>query len=248
LEAEQRERAGDESGSLSGGWQVAVRWLLRFGVLAGFLVAVFVFYQLLSQAGVIGDRVAVDQSRFEDVPLDSPFRPAVEEVAQRGIMEGISAELFAPQAAVTRGQFATILVKAMEWQVTPDESSPFGDVENQPVLDTGDYIAVVNQRSIMTGNPGEPPTFSPESEVSLEQAVVAVVRAGGDELEQPITREASIDARSYNQSLKDALQVAVRNGLLTGTGIDPEVGQFHNPAQRQQLAALLVNLRQALRF
>jgi hypothetical protein len=192
--------------------------------------------------------VAVDQSLFEDVPLDSPFRPAVEEVAQRDIMDGVSDELFAPEGLLTRGQFATVLVKAMEWQVTPDEKQSFADVESRPVLDTADYIAVINQRKVMTGRPGEQPTFAPEERVSLEQVMVAVVRAGGDDLEQPITREAGIDSLPYSQPLKDALQVAVRNGLLTGTGIDPEVSQFLEPAQRQQVAALLVNLRDGLRL
>jgi hypothetical protein len=229
-------------------WRIVLRWLLRLGVLAAFLVAAFVFYQLLQSAGVIGERVVVDQSVFEDVPLDSPYRPAIEEVAQRGIMAGVSEELFAPEEALSRGEFARVLVEAMEWQVTADEKQPFGDVVSRPVLDTADYIAVINQRNVMTGSPGEPPTFSPEAHVSYEQVIVALVRAGGDDLDQPISRETAIDARDYSQALKDALQVAVRNGLLSGTHIDPEVGQFHEAAQRQHVAALLVNLREALRL
>jgi hypothetical protein len=84
--------------------------------------------------------------------------------------------------------------------------------------------------------------------MTLEQAMVAIVRAGGDDLRKPISPEAGIEAQAYSRELKDALNVAQANGLLTGTGLDPEVTNFQEPAQRQQIAALLVNLRTALRL
>lgn len=237
-----------EERTLTGGWRTGLRFLLRIAVLAAFVSAVAVIWSILTGVGLIGDREQLQESRFEDVPVDSPFYDAVDEVSRLGILSGTTRELFAPDESLTRGQFATVVVKAMEWPVSPDEKEPFADVEGRPTLDTADYIAVLYQRKVMTGRPGEEPTFAPEDNVSLEQAIIALVRAAGDELDQPITPEQSIEERPYSQPLKDALQVSQRNGLLSGTGIDPESSDFGAPAQRQQVAALVYNLRRALRL
>jgi hypothetical protein len=249
VEGEGQSSRGTEGLQLQRTWRIVWRWLIRLMVVGAFVAAVAVFYSLLQQAGVLdGEGSMAAQPRFQDVPEGNPYHEPIEEVVDRGIMTGFSDDLFAPRDSVNRGQFATVLVKAMEWRVSADESQPFGDLEDREVLNTADYIAVVYQRGVMSGRPGEPPTFAPEDPMALEHAIVAAVRAGGDRLQRPITPDADIQRAPLSPALQDALQIAQVNGLLTGLGVDLEETDFGRPLQRQQLAALMVNLRTALRL
>jgi hypothetical protein len=249
VEGESQSGRRTEGLQLRNTWRIVWRWLLRLIVVAAFVAAVAVFYSLLQQAGVFDGDTLSAEPRFEDVPRESAFYGPIEEVVDRGIMTGFTNDLFAPRDAINRGQFSTVLVRAMEWRVSADETQPFGDVEDRPgVLDTADHIAVIYQRGIMTGRPGEPPTFGPEDPMTLEHAIVASVRAGGDDLQSPITPDPAIEQGPFSPALREALQVAQMNGLLTGLRVELEETDFGRPIERQQMAALMVNLRRALRL
>ena len=53
------------------------------------------------------------QATFSDVPLTHPFSQYVEALAASGITAGCGAGKFCPDAALTRGQMAVFLAKAL---------------------------------------------------------------------------------------------------------------------------------------
>lgn len=80
------------------------------------------------------------QARFADVPVGSTFFPYVETLVERGLVSGypcggagepcdpLRRPYFRPNANVTRGQIAKIIVGAAGWQAAPASGASFQDV------------------------------------------------------------------------------------------------------------------------
>jgi len=163
-----------------------------------------------------------------------------------GIMSGMTESAFGPEEAVTRGEMAEVIVKTMKWSLTEAGQAEFADVEREPGADRADYVGVVNAKGIMTGTTDSPPRFLPDEEVTLGQLVVIAVRAGGEELSSPSGSDPGVEAVRATRVVKDALYVALANGLLDQTGIDLAAADMGAPVLREQVAQMMLNLRGAL--
>lgn len=72
---------------------------------------------------------------FGDVTSDSVHATAVEHVFQAGIAEACGVSRFCPADAVTRGEFATILVRALQLDRPTSTTGRFTDVSGELALD-----------------------------------------------------------------------------------------------------------------
>ena len=63
-------------------------------------------------------------SMFPDVPADDPFCPWIEELARRGAVAGCGPFGYCPTRAVTRQEFAVVLVKTLDAAVSPPPCVP----------------------------------------------------------------------------------------------------------------------------
>lgn len=103
-------------------------------------------------------------------------RAAVEALAARGIITGGDDGLFRPDGAMTRAEFATIVVRALGLAVGPlGGETVFSDVA--PEAWYAPYVDVAYRRGIVSGvGDGK---FRPDGTLSRQEAAVMVARAAG---------------------------------------------------------------------
>ena len=96
---------------------------------------------------------------------------AIEALAQRGIVNGMNETDFAPDATMTRAEFAAIIVRALKLPL--QEASSFSDVT--PSDWHSAYVGAAYSGGIVIGAGGG--LFAPDRTISVEQALVMVQRA-----------------------------------------------------------------------
>lgn len=176
---------------------------------------------------------------FNDVPSSHRFFHAIASLAACDVVCGFPDGLFRPDSAVTRGQFAKIIMLALG-RHTPaidNEHNPsFVDVRYDGSPYPFDFVEEAAALHIITGfNDG---TFGPAKNVTRLQLVQMLVRAGGKALAQPPAGYACFeDVPAY---AKDAVMIARFNGLASGktaTCFDP-----YSAATRGQVAQMVFQL------
>jgi hypothetical protein len=184
-------------------------------------------------------------SPYGDVSTTHRYFGAIYQLAQRGIISGFSDGSFRPSSAVTRQQFAKMIVKALGLTVTGAEVCPFGDVVDQTGTDPfypSKYVAVGTARGIIQGKSAT--VFAPNENVTRYQAITMVVRAI-DSIDRGLL---TTPPTSYQPTWDPALsathgqnaRLAEFNGLLAGlplTDLNPL-----GPMTRGEIAQLLWNL------
>ena len=95
----------------------------------------------------------------------------IKEMAQRGIVAGITASMFAPDQEITRAEFAAIVVRAL------GISAAAGSVEFEDVAQDSWYAGPVMAAAaagLITGYEGE---FRPDDLITREEMAVVIVKA-----------------------------------------------------------------------
>lgn len=223
------------------------RIILKIAVVLGFLAAVGGVALMVQNSGVLSggrNRVTV---AFVDIPQNHRHRSQILAAVNAGLLEPTTSTTFGPGDPVTRGQFAVALAKTMGWSVGPDEKEVFSDVEGgSGKVDTADYIAVVAQKNIMSGQAGDPPKFLPGQAVTLDQAFRVMMRAAGDRIAEPSQIDTAIAATNWSDELKKAVQAAKDAKILDDSGITPGATDFAQPLTKEMAAVILANMRRAL--
>ncbi len=96
---------------------------------------------------------------------------SIESLAQRGIINGMSENVFSPDSSMTRAQFATIVVRALGLPMK--NVCAFSDVNKTSWY--YDYVCTASFYGIIKGVSES--LFDPESFISREQALVMISRA-----------------------------------------------------------------------
>lgn len=107
---------------------------------------------------------------FGDIK-SSPNRAAIEALAAREIINGMGDDSFAPNATMTRAQYATIVVKALG--LTPKANSKFKDVAANAWY--APYVGTANAYGIVNGVSDT--EFNPEGTITRQEAAVMTIRA-----------------------------------------------------------------------
>ncbi len=172
--------------------------------------------------------------RFRDIRPGDWYVAGVQYVCDKGLMEGMEEDRFAPEAPLTRGALVTILHRL--------EGSPacmgrsFRDVPGGQWYANG--VVWAASRGLVNGF--EDGTFRPEEPVTREQLVTILYRYTAGK-ERVTTARADLsgftDARQISSYARDSLAWAKAAGLVSGMdwgGIDPQ-----GRATRAQVAAIL---------
>ena len=101
----------------------------------------------------------------------SPNKEAIEALAAREIINGMSEKEFQPEGTMTRAQFCTITVKALG--LTPKANSKFKDVASSAWY--APYVGTANSYAIVNGVSDT--EFNPEGTITRQEAAVMVARA-----------------------------------------------------------------------
>ncbi|MHB8868235.1 MAG: S-layer homology domain-containing protein [Thermoleophilia bacterium] len=228
-------------------WSIG-RVVLNVLVVVAFAGAVFALYSLIQGSGVLGDVEEVVPLSFEDVPAEYVHTGIILESVEKGLVVPASPTRFGPGDRVTRGEFAGVVVRTLEWPVEADETHSFIDVTGDPeVVDESDYIAVVATKGVMGGAGDSPPTFAPTVPIPMRHLIVVFARAAGDALpEPPATQDPDVQALSVNEETRAAYQRLAAAGILDGVDLDADDAALEAEVDREQVAIVAVNLRRFL--
>lgn len=161
----------------------------------------------------------------------------IQVVAAKGAIEGKAAGVFAPKDAVTRAEFAKMLIRALNLE-NSSASESFSDVNASDWF--APYVAAAVEKGIIQGRTSE--RFAPQDQISRAEMATMISRAlkttGNLEEVKDVTSVLSqfSDASQINNSLKTDVALAVSNGIVIGAN-----GKF-NPnisATRAEAAVMI---------
>lgn len=201
---------------------------------------------LMTNLSVFGEDEWLDDQEtedvFSDVNREDPYYEAVMTMHRYGIISGYEDGTFRPENLVTREEFATMMVRALQLDIIFSPSS-FHDVADG--YWASEYIETA--KSYLTGfvKQGEY-FFKPTDMAVREDMAVALVRALNKPLPADLTSLSTFaDASEINSNLKIYVASAIENNLMMGQEENGEI-KF-NPLQsltRSETAALLLKIVQ----
>ena len=189
-----------------------------------------------SQYAIVIDthsHAAVDVSDiFLDIAANAWYKDAVQYAYDNGLMTGVSATEFAPEATTTRAMIVSILARLEG--VTTAEAAGFADVD-----DNDWYATAVNwAANVGVVNGYEDNTFRPNTAITREQLAAILMNYAAYKGEDVSARA---DLTSYTDQpstwAEEAMSWAVAEGLINGVTADTL--QPQGAATRAQVAAIL---------
>ena len=169
---------------------------------------------------------------FIDVAPDAWYKDAIQYAYDNGLMTGVSATEFAPEATTTRAMIVSILARLEN--VTSAEAAGFADVD-----DNDWYATAVNwAANVGVVNGYEDNTFQPNTAITREQLAAILMNYAAYKGEDVSNRA---DLTTYTDQpstwAEEAMSWAVAEGLISGVTNDQLQPQGN--ATRAQVAAIL---------
>ena len=171
---------------------------------------------------------------FIDVAPNAWYKDAVQYAYDSGLMTGVSANEFAPEATTTRAMIVSMLARLEG--VESAESAGFSDVS-----DSDWYATAVNwaAASGITSGTGDG-NFSPNTAITREQLAAILMNYAqykGQDVSARATLDTYNDATAISSWANDVMSWAVAEGLISGVTADTL--QPQGAATRAQVAAIL---------
>ena len=171
---------------------------------------------------------------FIDIAANAWYKDAVQYAYAGGLMTGVSANEFAPEATTTRAMIVSMLARLEG--VESAESAGFTDVAADDW-----YAEAVNwAASVGVVNGFDDGTFQPNAAITREQLAAILMNYAqykGQDVSARATLDTYNDATAISSWANDVMSWAVAEGLLTGVTNDQLQPQGN--ATRAQVAAIL---------
>ena len=155
-------------------------------------------------------------SKFNDMGAFAWAVPAVNDLYDRGVVNGVGSNLFAPDRAVTRAEFITMLMRGFEL-IGEEATCDFSDVEK------GEWcynaIAAASAMGIVKGLPDG--SFGVNTEVTRQDMTVMCLRlaqAIGLELDEEKDEPSFADGADISDYAAEAVAALYKAGIVNGTG------------------------------
>ena len=171
---------------------------------------------------------------FIDVTPNAWYKDAVQYAYDSGLMTGVSANEFAPEATTTRAMIVSMLARLEG--VESAESAGFADVAANDWYATAVNWAAASGITSGTGDG----TFQPNTAITREQLAAILMNYAqykGQDVSARATLDTYNDATAISSWANDVMSWAVAEGLLTGVTNDQLQPQGN--ATRAQVAAIL---------
>ncbi|MDN5348333.1 MAG: N-acetylmuramoyl-L-alanine amidase [Clostridia bacterium] len=180
------------------------------------------------------------EKTFADIK-DHWARENIETLASHRVIKGVTPENFEPERAVTRAEFAALLVRALDL-VPGEETKTFSDVAAGAWY--ADVIAIASSNGLIYGY--EDGTFRPKEKISREEMAAMLVRAlngmGVEIKAQPEMLAKFKDAGEIQGWAKTVVSQTVASGLMLGISETEFAPQ--DEATRAQAATVVYRLRE----
>jgi len=155
---------------------------------------------------------------FTDVKANHWANAAIKSLAARRIVSGINEKQFAPQANVTRAEFAAMLVRALG--VKAEGAASYSDVEAGKWYSA--YVATASKLGIIKGRSKS--AFAPNETISREEMAVMIMRAyevRKGATDASAAEEAAFTDRSQiSKWAETSVAAAAKLGLVQGRAND----------------------------
>lgn len=158
--------------------------------------------------------VAYAAQSFADMQNIQWAKQAVEAMAARGVIKGISEDSFAPATSITRADFITLLVRALELKGSGTNAA-FSDV--QPTAYYAQAVAIAKDLGIASGF--EDNTFKPGSSITRQDMMVLTakaLKAAGKPSAGSGNLSPYSDVASISTYAKDSAALLVGSGIVNG--------------------------------
>ncbi len=158
-----------------------------------------------------------DATTFPDVLKTNPNYAAIEGMAAKEIISGYTSGYFGPNDLVTRQQFAKMIV--LTKGLTPTLNDAYNFVDSSSILTVAGqlyayhYVALAALTGLTEGYPDG--TFRPLNNITRQQIITMVVRAGSQVLKPPPTGYKGVLPSTDPQHGQN-IQLAEYNHLLDG--------------------------------
>ncbi|MFS0724371.1 endo-1,4-beta-xylanase [Paenibacillus sp. 1P07SE] len=180
--------------------------------------------------------VAAPSHRFGDLQRVPWAQTAIEAMAVRGVIRGISDEQYQPQTQVTRADFIALLVRALELQGTGSAGEMFSDVSASAYY--YEELAIARELGIAQGT-GDG-RFQPGSAITRQDAMVLIHRAlttAGRTLPSGGSVAGFADQGDVAPYARDSAARLVSAGIVRGMG-DGQLAP-RQPLTRAQAAVVI---------
>ena len=124
--------------------------------------------------------VSFDDAMFSDLAGFEWAKPAIEALAEQGIVNGVGGSRFDPSGSLTRGMFVTMLGRALsdnDGKAAMPKALQFPDVDYGSWY--GPYVQWAVNEGIVKGYPDG--TFKPQNFLTVEEMDIMAARASGAE-------------------------------------------------------------------
>ncbi|GEM_PF-630575 len=161
------------------------------------------------------DGVAQPAARYvDDASISAWASAAVYEALEQGVMSGVSAKelRFAPQQAMTRAEFAALLIKlgGHNTAASADMQPIFADVQPGSWY----YGAVMKAKELGYLQGVTSTRFMPEQTISRQEMAIMIARAF--KLQPSQAAAAFADSAQFYQDAEAAIQAVYEQGIMTG--------------------------------
>lgn len=175
---------------------------------------------------------------FTDLPSSHWAAQTVKELAAKQLIQGVSADRFNPGQAVTRAEFAALLVRTL--RITGEAALAFTDVSADKWY--AGEVALAHQAGIVSGVSAA--AFAPNAAITRQEMAAMLVRgyeyALSKKLDSPIGSGSFVDTASAPEWAQAAIAKAADLGLITGRSKE----QFApgDNGSRAESAQMILNL------
>lgn len=181
------------------------------------------------------------KKEFTDIPQNHWSKQNIDLLVEREVIKGMTDTTFEPNGELTRAQFATFLVKALELDFIK-YNNEFSDVKKGDWFD--DIIATAVKNKVVKGMGNG--NFAPNELLTREEMCAMIINA----YEYMTGNDSKVELVKYNNTFKDMKNVSnwaqdtVKSAYILGIikGITNEEFYPHNKALREQAAAITVKL------
>ncbi|MNN39401.1 Endoglucanase precursor [compost metagenome] len=156
---------------------------------------------------------------FADVPSNHWASSKIEVLASRGIVDGMSANTFAPKGTLTRAQFSKMLAGALGISPLHPDRPTFSDVGQQKW--SYGWIEAAAAAGIVQGDNGK---FKPDDALTREQMMTMLVRAAesrlsaADQGKSNVSLDQFTDSSTISSWAKPYVTKALTLQLIEGSG------------------------------
>ena len=160
--------------------------------------------------------IGYNKVSFTDVASTAWYNNAITFLAAREITSGTDVKHYSPNAAVTRGQFVVLLLKAYGVAPGADGESNFADAGSTYYTN---YLSVAKRLGIATGTGDN--QFKPNSQLTRQELFTLLHRALVALGELPAEKTTAVvadfsDAGQISAYAQEAFKALVEGGIITG--------------------------------